>query len=707
MNYLSHQEKKLKNHIENIANFKPDDRAFQMASKFHDLGKVKDEFQIYIQGKSKTKTTHSNISALIYLFNHIDNFKPTKENLFIFLSILSHHGRLKSLDFEPIKLDEKELKAIYSKSDVVEFFGLREIEPNIPRVRRNTRELEFDIRDFIAQKELFSSLIFADKFEAIFSQTPKIEPLEIDLDSLQNYLNSKKDTIRSKVREEILNRYKTNSNESIYQITAPTGIGKTLISLNLAIEITKDKNLQKIIYAIPFTTIIDQTCEVFESIFKNRITKIHHLVDYKDEDENNDDYSRWKFLLNSFSDNFIVTTFYQLFFAIFSNQNIDNIKFQALKNSVIILDETQAIPFILWKPLQEILPILAKELNITFILMSATMPIIAKDSFELTDKKNLFTQKNRYRLKYLQDDLIEAIKSEANSDKSILVIVNTIEKSKRLYHELSSEFENIYCLNSYILPKDRIKILNELREDGSNRVKNKILISTQLIEAGVDLDFDIGFREFAPISSIIQSAGRINREGAREISTLFIFDSDCNIYDSIFMSESKKFLIDNHLIKRDLEECEILALIEEFFDSIDSKISDRCDILGSIKKFDFDSINRANQKAFDFEDSYLESVVLGVDLKKIGDEFLAKIENKNRFEIKEIREQLFKSLNGNILNIKKKDLCDGFEVKNLKNEFDIKKTLNITYYENLHNVYSPKSGFLLDFEKDLNDSCFI
>jgi CRISPR-associated endonuclease/helicase Cas3 len=184
----------------------------------------------------------------------------------------------------------------------------------------------------------------------------------------------------------------------------------------------------------------------------------HYAVTFNEvkdnEDENNRDYDRWKFILNSWNDPFIVSTLYQLFFALFSNKNSDNIKFQALQNSVIILDEVQAIPFELWKIFKDILPILSKKLNSTFILMSATMPILThKDmALELANKEKIFEEKNRYVLKYLDGNGLENLASVIiecyEEGKSVLCVVNSIKTSKLLYKLVQESIESTYCLNS-------------------------------------------------------------------------------------------------------------------------------------------------------------------------------------------------------------------------------------------------------------------
>ena len=709
MKYLSHPDQKLTEHIANIAAYDLSDPLFSACAKFHDLAKVTDNFQQYIRNpEHQTALPHAPASAIIYLLQHIGkNFRFSKEALFVFNTILSHHGKLRSfrnptgndiLEFFRKEVPKSQIEEIYTKEDVVRYFSLQPIQTeHFRKLRLKNRDLTFIIDDFTTQKLLFSKLIFADKFEAIFKKAHQKRLNLCTRNELHKYKEKylTEDPVRDAVKEAILKRY--DPGERIYTLTAPTGIGKTLTSLEFALKVKEEQSLEKIIYILPFTSIIDQTYEIFDKIFPGALTKHHYAVTFNADTDRHNDYDRWRFILNSWNEPFIVSTLYQLFFALFSNKNSDNIKFQALQNSVIVLDEVQAIPFALWKAFKAILPVLAEKLNAVLILMSATMPILTDPSkaTELADKKRLFSLQNRYELRYFKHNALEAlaqaIVEKYHEGKSVVCVVNTIKTSKLLYKKIKEQIADCYCLNSYMFYDDRKKVIDTLRDADSSNVSHKILISTQVIEAGVDLDFDVGFREFAPISSIIQTAGRVNREGKKKSAGIYIFDTITNVYDTMMMVESEKILL--HALKQaDICEKDLLPVVENYFLALDENKGDS-GILEDIRNFCFDCISKKNYDAFGLEQDHIKSVALGIDLKEKEQAYFTLEKDLNLFEKKQEKEKIIRSFQSNILNIKEKDLHTlGFEIP-------FSNIFGIYYIDNLDGIYSLQSGFLIEEEK--------
>jgi|LSQX01.1.fsa_nt_gb CRISPR-associated endonuclease/helicase Cas3 len=720
MKHLSHPDKLLSDHIENIIAFCKDDRLFELAAKYHDLGKTTDSFQAYIQKQTSSSEPHAFVSAVVFLVNHIGKLEK-KELVFVANAIISHHGRLVSLsalfdsfsDYKKIDLATKQKDEIFTKDDVVSYFCLA--QSDLSKLKRFRFEidmypLQFDIGDFIVQKLLFSRLIFADKFEAIFSKTANPQTTEFDIENLHSFKkklikNQKRDT----AREVVLSNYNIHKDENIFLLTAPTGVGKTLLSLELALLIKKDKNRRRVIYTIPFTSIIDQSVDIFEQIFPDMITKHHHKSDFRStSEETNNSYDRMKFIVESWSDPFIVSTFYQLLFAIFSNRNSDNVKFQSLENSVIIMDEVQAIPHHLWSVVREIFEELANQINCTFLLMSATMPVVTKNAVELADKELFYSELNRYRLLYQElsnssyEDRLEEIKEliikRYKEGKSVLCVANTIKSSKLLYKLLKNELKDeVFCLNSYMLGEDREICIKNLKEPDTNCVKHKVLISTQVIEAGVDLDFDTGFRELAPLSSIIQTAGRVNREGKKAKSDVVIFDTvGFDIYDKTLMNETKKYLVESLKIDS-IEERDILKFVEGYFEAVSRCLGDSKEILKSIEVFDFEKIDRAINDIFRTEDSISISVAIGVDLKEYENRYFLESASLDKWGQKSLREKLFKEISNYVLNIKNRDL------EKIGINIDSSDIFGIAYIKNSSGIYSARSGFLIDEERSGED----
>lgn len=724
MNCFSHPDKPLSFHIENIAAFDKEDKLFALAAKFHDLGKTTDSFQRYIQGQAQSGEPHAFVSGVLFLLQFLKELEP-KQLLFIYNAISSHHIRLKSLsdifdefsDAQKIALAQKQKDNIFAKEPVKAYFELNFDDfKALKTFRLQNKTLNpflFTIEDYIRQKELFSKLIFADKYEAIFSTTPQKNTAGYPLENLHNYKSTlSKNNKRDDARESVFAKFESAPNENIYLLTAPTGIGKTLLSLELALKIKEQRGFDRVIYTIPFTSIIDQTVAIFEGIYKDGITKHHHKAEYKtmDGDDANNDYDRLKFITESWSEPFIVSTFYQLFFALFSNNNADNVKFQSLRNGVVVMDEAQAVPHQLWSVMREMFGALSKKLNTVFVLMSATMPIITNGAKELADKKTFFGAQNRYRLGFVElgsqnenekiEELKRLIKTEFEKGKSVLCVVNTIKNSKKLFMTLKKELGgDIYCLNSYMLGSDRDMVIQTLKEPNSNLVKNKILISTQVIEAGIDLDFDVGFRELSPLSSIIQTAGRVNREGKKEQADVFVFDTlGFEIYDKTLMLETKKHLIET-IANNSIEEQNILSYVESYFAAAGDCLGDSKDIGEAIKKFDFDKINEAINDIFKTENDMTSSVAIGIDLKEYENRYFEQAKTLGKWELKSYKEQIFKEISSQIVNIKKKDL-ENCDVKVGKSEI-----FGVYFIAFAEGVYSKESGFLIEEEKTA-ESCF-
>jgi len=579
-------------------------------------------------------------------------------------------------------------------------------------------EMEFNITDYVTIKNNFSKLIFLDKYEAIFNQPYQHHKIEYNINNLVKFKNKlKKDLAREKAKTFILDKYNLNKEKKIFTITAPTGIGKTLISLELALKIKNHNNYKKIIYAIPFTSIIDQIFEIFNSIFKNKITKHHHKTNYNKLTESDNNYDRLKFIVESWSEPFIVSTFYQLFYALFSNQNSDNIKFNSLEKSVIVLDEVQAIPHNFWKIFKNIITGLTTQLDCSFILMSATMPILSSKgtSIELADVKNIFANKNRYILKQTQlngsnfeeklEDLSQKIIKEYQKGKSVLCVVNTIKNSKLIYGKIKKILENdVYCLNSYMITTDRQCTLSNLKSDNSNNVKNKILIATQVIEAGVDLDFDVGFREIAPLSSIIQVAGRINREGNKEIANVYVFEKLGNyqIYNKSLENASDNTIY-AELSKRDICEQEILNFIEKYFKQLHQLLGNaEEEFLKAIKTLNFEKIDNILNESFKSANNFTHSIAIGVDLSKLEQEYFRAKQTLSKWELKSFKEQQIKNITDKIINIKEKD------IKNTGVNFTYSDIFGFLGCEFTKGIYEKNTGFLIKEEKenDKNSSFF-
>jgi CRISPR-associated helicase cas3 len=621
---LSHPQKLLREHVEGMLSFASNDLERDVII-FHDIAKAKEPFQRFIRDTNLKvdNKEHSLLSGYYFLLNskHSD-----LDTCFGLLAILSHHGHIKNFDvlvkndnelylarnFEKSKefafWDEVGEKArsidIYSNIEV----GYDEFMSKANEMARKTRLLtikKFQYEDFIKFKSLYSSLLYADKFEAIFDKG-KEQGKAIPLKELEEYMtklpfNEKRNTFR----EYVLNNF--DANYKLFTLTAPTGYGKTLTALNFALKFGRER----IIYALPFASIIDQTYDIISDIYKDNknvlVVKAHHKTTVDDiEDKNNDNeddmsedrYSKIKFLMESFSGDINITTLYQLTFAIFGNKNRDNIKFNQLKDSVVIVDEFQAVPYTFRKDFIELCKIISKTLNTIFIFMSATMPYIEnREDFKELSNLDYFEQQDRYEIKWLElgnedereANLIAKVKEEAKS-KNTLLVVNTIAKAQELFIRFRDEYKT-FCLNGYMHDEQKRDVIDKVKSL-MNSGEKVILVSTQSIEAGVDLDFDVGFREVSPISSIIQTAGRVNRHFGDKKGILYLFDSISKYEEAIYKDLQR---ITNNIIplfkeKGSVSEKETLTFVEKYFNKI-HELLEKSLIQDEINKLAFANIN--------------------------------------------------------------------------------------------------------------------
>ena len=722
--FWSHPNKLLENHIKNMIS-PNDDELDKQVKLYHDIAKLKNNFQIYIRDTSNDKLdkNHSLLSAYFFLLNSKFDEIPT---LFGFLAIVSHHGNvvnLMTLAREANKFfkNQKELEQWDEVAGVAKnikiYSGLSTKKDEfLDRAEKLRQYLvlsqyrhKFTYEDFINFKSLYSNLIYSDKFEAIFG-IPKQESKDIPIDVLESDIqNLPPNKKRDAFRKFVLNNF--DENYKLFTLTAPTGYGKTLTALNFALKFNKPR----IIYALPFTSIIDQTYDIVAKIYKNSdilVSKAHHKTTIGEENLTQEDrYSKIKFLMESFSGEINVTTLYQLIFALFGNKNKDNVKFNQLKNSVVIIDEAQAIPYNFRKDFILLCEIISQRLGTIFIFMSATMPVIKSEKFKEISNLDYFSKQDRYVIKWLdingEDELLEKT-CEAASDKNTLVVVNTIKKAQELFTKLRDKF-SCFCLNGYMYDDHKRATIEAVRcaidKSKVDPLASKILlISTQSIEAGVDLDFDIGFREVSPISSIIQTAGRINRHFGATRGELYVFPEISKFTNLIYGDLYKvSGAILSDLKQKEVRESEILEISNLYFQKISNQL-ENLHIKGEIEKLEFENIN---QKIEDImNDNYKQTIIIEPEENFIKD-FEAKIfEIKNspneKFTIRDIFKNHIRKLSKFSINVALKDMNK--LMPNLKQINGLKDIFYLLFGSSY--FYSAEYGLKKDTNLDIEDEVF-
>ncbi len=722
--FWSHPNKLLENHIKNMIS-PDDDELSKQVKLYHDIAKLKNNFQIYIRDTSNDKLdkNHSLLSAYFFLLNSKFDEIPT---LFGFLAIVSHHGdvvNLMTLAREANKFfkNQKELEqwdeVANAAKNIKIYSGLSTKKDEfLDRAEKLRQYLvlsqyrhKFTYEDFINFKSLYSNLIYSDKFEAIFSM-PKQESKDIPIDVLESDIqnlppNEKRDAFRNFV----LNNF--DENYKLFTLTAPTGYGKTLTALNFALKFNKSR----IIYALPFTSIIDQTYDIVAKIYKSSdilVSKAHHKTTIGEENLTDEDrYSKIKFLMESFSGEINVTTLYQLIFALFGNKNKDNVKFNQLKNSVVIIDEAQAIPYNFRKDFILLCEIISQRLGTIFIFMSATMPVIKSENFKEISNLDYFSKQDRYVIKWLdidgEDELLEKICKAAN-DKNTLVVVNTIKKAQELFTKLKDKF-SCFCLNGYMYDDHKRATTRAVRcaidKSKVDPLASKILlISTQSIEAGVDLDFDIGFREVSPISSIIQTAGRVNRHFGATRGELYVFPEISKFTNLIYGDLYKvSGAILSDLKQKEVRESEILEISNLYFQKISNQL-ENLHIKSEIEKLEFENIN---QKIEDImNDNYKQTIIIEPEENfiKVFEVKIFEIKNSpnEKFTIRDLFKNHIRKLSKFSINVTLKDMNK--LMPNLKQINGLKDMFYLPFGSSY--FYSADYGLKKDTNLDIEDEVF-
>ena len=608
--YFSHPDYPLQNHMEHMAaSF--EDPIHKEAAWFHDAGKLTREFQTYIQSEGKgPSTTHTLESALIFLESKGYELDP--EIFATFYAILKHNGNLENTEEyfynklgDPDDVEDMHPDMGTRLKIICQRLGGREL-PDIETACDLLGQDDFieekrlnGIQTYFLIKEVFSRLIFSDKYEAIFKNPYEEndaycwEAYEQNLITLIASKNNKMSKIRNQARQEIIDKYHLNREKRIFIIEAPTGIGKTFSALHLALSICRDKSKKRLITALPMTSIIDQTHEEYSAVIDiSELLKFHHLTKSKDyghshekEEQNETFYFTHQendFLAMSWSsDKVIVTTFNQLFNIFYSHKNRDLIKFWTIRDSVIILDEIQAVPRVLLRDVAETMALLATQFNIDFILMSATLPEISRFLPEalvaslLDNRYFSMSFNNRYVIQMNPDineydSLVYALEESYITHQSLLCVVNSKKLSLEIFSEFKKKAEHknrtdeLFFLNTNFIPRHRAGVIKDVKERLKKNLKT-LLVSTQVVEAGVDLDFDYGIREFAPLFSMIQTAGRINREnreGINQMARLLVTDTIgyCPYHPKDLLKDEVKTLLSTKIHENNL-----LPVLREYF----------------------------------------------------------------------------------------------------------------------------------------------
>lgn len=695
---------------------------FVNAIVFHDFGKINERFQsdkmnndlhVKASANSPIGSTHSSLSAFIYLTKHLNEIATEKKQhpllviscLYLAYSIFKHHGRnmdddcSSTIGFSELRARnnwEELRKFLYTYLSCYQF----KVHSNILNLIGNDRltterpftdyintfelyalcRLNFSLltaSDYLATNEYMNSLPIddfgiltqerIDELHYNVSQREWIDEVQKKknynkgtYDALEGYqfLNPKEksgdnlNVLRKEMGIEVIKNIRQYSQSNLFFIEAPTGGGKTNLSILATIELLKIYKGQynKVFYVFPFTTLITQTYAVVRDMLglnEEEIIELYSKAGLKPNTSENDKYGGEK--LNFINHLFVNFPFCLLshirFFDILkTNEKETNYLLHRLANSIVVIDELQSYNPSHWDKVIYFIRQYAEKFNIKFILMSATLPkldklnVIKQDvqdfvyllpkakeqyfnnpnfagrvnfNFDLFERTNLSLDELAQKVIRTSKEYLKLNFGEAKPKDSVYTIVEFIYKQSAtdFYDKIleSGFFDEIFVLSGTILEHRRKEIINSLKNP-SNRKKKIILITTQVVEAGVDIDMDLGFKDRSIIDSDEQLAGRINRNVNKGDCTLYLFNLN---KESFIYGKDYRYKITKEQIKSD-EYKRILA--QKDFDALYDKI--------------FEARNNWNSKEMVENFSDYESAIHKLKFQTVNDKFKL-IEQKN------------------------------------------------------------------------------
>ena len=653
----SHPGRRLTDHLEDVAS-RLEGTFVEPVGLFHDLGKATEYFQDYLHDRPVSDpvlTRHSLLGAEIflrYMIRAVDAGNCTIEDAALrYAMIKRHHGGLDNLVDAFSTPDSQQILPQFASLDwqgLTEWLQMRVTaiesseEPNHARLRvKLSRALKGHTSRESAMARFQQALVWFGTF------------IEADRDSAAGYLSGMfvsadrcfaprhvqqfRSGLSTGAAAAELNAARNRLFDAasaaaiteplgpsrLWSLTAPTGSGKTLAGVEWALRRRNARANERrgpIVYALPFTSIIDQTAAALEQMYGNGIDEsilsVHHHQSEPGSLSLRGEASLARVWTEGWRADVVCTTFVQVANALFHGTPWDSRRLKNLAGSFLILDEVQAMPAHLWEPFAHALKSLATTFGTEVLLMTATQPALFEDS-AVTELAPLGYSDaavfDRYDVRIdlaaqlSLGDLAGSVEAALQDQRigSCLIILNTIREALDLFQILSARPRlsafNFCHLSTNLRPKDRRIVLDSLRRVAGQRT---VLVSTQVVEAGMDLSFDIVFRALAPVDSIVQAAGRCNRHGNGVRGLVRVFELSGNsairIYGNVHIDVARSILGG---AARLLTEPELRALVQRYYLTLRERTSQKRAklIFDAVQMLEFANLRGEGERDLDRE----------------------------------------------------------------------------------------------------------
>lgn len=611
-NFIAHtsedgRKQLLKNHLEETAEQAKIFAEVFMAGELgyivgitHDIGKYSSAFQNRILNNGP-KVDHSTAGAYVLYKKYKNKILPN--------CVAGHHSGLLNVGTKFSYKEEASLSGRLKKGeDLVGYldYSAYEREIKLPLIAPSfpsliSLEACDEYRTMFFVRMLYSCLVDADYLntEKFVSNDSIKRNSFTDINNLYNRfvayiaeLKQAKGVINEK-RGEILRNCldKAKEESGIFSLTVPTGGGKTISSLGFALKHAVRYGKKRIIYVIPYTSIIEQNADVFRRILgKENVVEHHMNVDYDDNEDGND---KFKLATENWDAPVIVTTNVQFFESLYACKSSKSRKIHNIANSVIIFDEAQMLPNEYLIPCVRAIEELVVNYKVTSVLCTATQPSLnkflkkCKITEIMPDVNGLYTFFKRVGYKNLGNMVLDELCRDLNIKQQVLCITNSKKEAQDIFDRLDGV--NKFHLTTSMYPEHRKKILAKVRLLLKQGAACQ-LVATSLIEAGVDVDFPVVYRELAGIDSIIQAGGRCNREGknTNKNSCVYVYSLNTEYRLPSFI---KQPIEATKLVMKSYEDISSISAIFKYFDSLHFmkgvEALDTCQILELCKKAQF------------------------------------------------------------------------------------------------------------------------